>query len=137
MIRISTDRSDVDLDWLVDALSARAYWALGRSRDIVERSVANSLCFSALDGDRQVGFARVISDQATFAWVCDVFVDEDRRGAGIGTLLMSAITADPRLEGLKRTVLVTNAPEFYVPFGFTPIDRPERWMLRQGPGPKD
>jgi hypothetical protein len=79
-IRISTDSSNVDLDWLHAALSERSYWALGRSREMVERSVANSLCFSAFDGAEQVGFARVISDQATFAWVCDVFVDEEWRG---------------------------------------------------------
>ena len=137
MIRISTDRSEVDLDWLHVALAERSYWALGRSREIVERSVANSLCFSAFDGPRQVGFARVVTDQATFAWVCDVFVDEGRRGQGIGRTLMAAVMDDARLAGLKRTVLVTSSPDFYAALGFTPIDRPERWMLRQGPGPTD
>ncbi len=137
MIRISTDPSDVDLDWLHAALSERAYWALGRSRELVERSVAHSLCFSAFDGARQVGFARVVTDEATFAWVCDVFVDEERRGQGIGKRLMAAITDDARLAGLKRTVLVTSSPEFYAPFGYASLDRPERWMLRQGPGPTD
>jgi N-acetylglutamate synthase-like GNAT family acetyltransferase len=137
VIRVSAERSDVDIDWLHTVLSERAYWALGRSRELVERSVEHSLCFSALDGGRQVGFARVISDLATFAWVCDVFVDADRRGEGIGRMLMVAITSDPRLQGLKRTVLVTGSPEFYAPFGFALIDRPERWMLRQGPGPTD
>jgi len=134
---ISTDPSDVDIDWLHAALSERSYWALGRSRETVERSVANSLCFSAVDGPRQIGFARVVTDQATFAWVCDVFVDEDRRGQGIGRMLLAAVTGDPRLGGLKRTVLVTSSPDFYAPYGFAPIDRPERWMLRQLPGPSD
>jgi N-acetylglutamate synthase-like GNAT family acetyltransferase len=137
VIRISTDRSEVDLDWLHAALAERSYWALGRSREMVERSVANSLCYSAFDAERQVGFARVVTDQATFAWVCDVFVDDDRRGQGIGRMLMAEVTDDPRLAGLKRTVLVTSSPDFYAPFGFAPIDRPERWMLRQGPGPTD
>lgn len=137
MIRISTDPSDVDIDWLHDALSERSYWALGRSRETVERSVASSLCFSVLDGPRQIGFARVVTDQATFAWLCDVFVDEDRRGQGIGRTLLAAVTGDPRLEGLKRTVLVTDSPAFYTSFGFAPIDRPERWMLRRGPGPSE
>ena len=136
-IRISTDSADIDLDWLHAALSERAYWALGRSREIVERSVANSLCFSALDGTRQVGFARVITDLATFAWICDVFVDDDRRGQGIGKGLMEAILADPRLAGLKRTLLATSSPAFYAPFGFAPIDKPERYMLRPGPVPTD
>ena len=137
MIRISADRSEVDLDWLHAALAERSYWALGRSREMVERSVANSLCFSAFDAARQVGFARVVTDQATFAWVCDVFVDDDRRGQGIGRKLMAAVTDDPRLVGLKRIVLVTSSADFYTPFGFAPIDGPERWMLRQGPGPAD
>jgi N-acetylglutamate synthase-like GNAT family acetyltransferase len=136
-IRITTDPAAIDLDWLHAALSVRSYWALGRSREIVERSVAHSMCFSAFDGARQVGFARVITDQATFAWICDVFVDDDRRGQGIGKGLMEAIIADPRLAGLKRTVLATSSPAFYTPFGFAPLDKPERYMLRQGPGPKD
>ena len=138
-VRISTDPGDVDVDWLFEALSGRAYWALGRSRELVERSVANSLCFSALDLDsgRQVGFARVVTDQATFAWVCDVFVDEAVRGQGIGKALMAVVTDDPRLGGLKRTLLATSSPEFYEPFGYAPLDRPERWMLRKGPGPGD
>ena len=134
MIRISSDPTEVDLDWLHAALSERAYWALGRGREIVERSVANSLCFSAFDGNRQVGFARVVTDQATFAWICDVFVNDDRRGEGIGKGLLSAITLDPRLAGLKRTLLATSSPEFYTPFGFASLDNPERWMLRKGPG---
>ncbi len=137
LIRISTDPSEVDVDWLHAALSERAYWALGRSREMVERSIANSLCFSAFDGARQVGFARIVTDQATFAWVCDVFVDEDRRGQGIGKRLMAAVVGDARLAALKRTVLVTSTPDFYTPYGFAPLDRPERWMLRGGPGPTD
>jgi len=136
-IRITSDSSEVDVDWLHAALSERAYWALARSREIVERSVANSLCFSAFDGDQQVGFARVITDGATFAWVCDVFVDDHRRGQGIGKGLMSAIVSDPRLAGLKRTVLATSSPGFYAPFGFEPLANPERWMLRPGPVPTD
>jgi GNAT superfamily N-acetyltransferase len=96
VIRISTDASEIDMEWLHAALSERAYWALGRSREALDRSVANSLSFSAFDGDRQVGYARVVTDEATFAWVCDVFVDETARGQGIGKLLMAAITGDLR-----------------------------------------
>ena len=133
-VLISTDPSELDLDWLHASLSERAYWALGRSRDTVERYIAHSLCFAAFDGERQVGFARVVTDQATFAWVCDVFVDDDRRGEGIGRALLEAIVADSRLAGLKRMVLATNSPAFYERFGFAPLDRPQRWMLRPGPG---
>ena len=137
MVRISIDAAEIDLDWLHAALSERAYWALGRSRAVVERSIAGSLCFSAFDGQRQVGFARVVTDQATFAWVCDVFVDESARGQGIGKQLLAAITADARLATLKRTVLVTGSPAFYEPFGFAALDQPERWMIRPGSGRTD
>jgi N-acetylglutamate synthase-like GNAT family acetyltransferase len=135
LIRISTDPTDVDLDWLVAALSERAYWALGRTREVVERSIANSLCFSAMDGAKQVGFARVVTDQATFAWICDVFVDESMRGRGVGKLLLTVITEDPRLAGLKRTALATSSPQFYEQFGFERLEQPDRWMVRRGPGP--
>jgi GNAT superfamily N-acetyltransferase len=133
-IRISTDPADIDFDWLVPALSERAYWALGRPREVIERSVAGSLCFTALDGRAMVGFARVITDLATFAWICDVFVDESRRGQGIGRQLMQAIVDEPRLAGLKRMVLATQTPDFYRPLGFEALPNPERWMLRPGPG---
>jgi N-acetylglutamate synthase-like GNAT family acetyltransferase len=136
-IRVTTDAAEVDLDWLHAALSERAYWATGRSRETVERSIAHSLCFSAFDGTQQVGFARVVTDQATFAWVCDVFVEDGRRGQGIGSALMGAVVGDPRLAGLKRTVLATSSPGFYAPFGFAPLERPERWMMRPGPVPSD
>ncbi len=130
-LRISIDPADVDLGWLHPALSERAYWAMGRSRARVEASLRGSLCFSALAGDRQVGFARVVTDEATFAWVCDVFVDEAWRSAGVGSRLMAAIVADPRLQGLRRMVLATNdAGSFYARYGFGPLIHPERWMER-------
>lgn len=130
-LRITTDPADLDLDWIHSALSERSYWALGRDRDVVERSLAHSLCFAAVAAGRQVGFARVVTDEATFAWVCDVFVDESVQGRGVGSRLMEAIVADPRLAGLKRMVLATeSAASFYARYGFEPLDHPERWMLR-------
>jgi GNAT superfamily N-acetyltransferase len=130
-IRISTDRAEIDLDWVHAALSERAYWALGRSRETVERSIASSLCFSALRGDRQVGFARVITDEATFGWVCDVFVDEAERGQGIGILIVEAIAHDARLEGLRLMLATRDAGELYQRYGgFAPLQNPERWMER-------
>lgn len=134
IVRITSDPAEIDIDWLHTALSERAYWALGRSRETVERSIANSLCFSAFDGERQVGFARVVTDQATFAWVCDVFVEDERRGEGIGKGLMQAIVADPRLQGLRRMVLATSSPGFYSPLGWVPLEKPERWMMRPRTG---
>lgn len=135
-VRISTDPSELDLDWVVRALSERAYWALGRPRDVIEASIRGSLCFSACRDGRQVGFARVVTDRATFGWVCDVFVDESERGRGIGGELMQAIVAHPELGGLKRLVLSTrDAQSFYTTFGFAPLDHPERWLIRRSPAP--
>jgi len=132
-VRISTDSADVDLDWLHPALSERAYWALGRTRDQIERSIERSWTYAALEGGRQVGFARVITDGVTFAWVCDVFVDELERGRGIGDLLMGTIAADPRLAGLRRVILATrDAHALYERHGFVPLVSPERWMQLRG-----
>ncbi len=140
-LRISTDPADFDLDWIATALSERSHWALGRGRDVVERSIANSLGFAALlgtpEGTRQVGFARVVTDQATFAWICDVFVDESVRGHGVGKLLTAAIVGEPRLQGLKRMLLATtDAHGLYAQFGFASLARPDQWMVRMG-SPKD
>jgi N-acetylglutamate synthase-like GNAT family acetyltransferase len=134
VLRISTDPADIDISWLHSALSERSYWAHGRGRSVVERSIAGSLVFGAYAGGRQVGFARVVTDQATFAWICDVFVDESVRGHGVGKRLMAAIVSDPRLQGLKRMLLATNdAHGLYAAFGFEPLDQPEKWMVRQAP----
>lgn len=134
-IRVSSDPGELDLDWIHAALSERAYWALGRSRDQVERSIRNSLCFAAYTSDgRQVGIARVITDEATFAWICDVFVDESARGQGIGQALLAAIVADPRLQDLRRMVLATrDAETLYARFGFEPLRSSSRWMERRQP----
>jgi GNAT superfamily N-acetyltransferase len=133
-LRISTDPADVDISWLVPALSERSYWARGRGRSVVERSIAGSLVFSALLDGRQVGFARVVTDEATFAWICDVFVDESARGRGVGRRLMAAVLADPRLQGLRRTLLATrDAHGLYAGFGFEQLAEPDTWMVRLTP----
>ena len=130
-IRISTDPAELDVDWIVAALSERAYWAVGRSREAIERSLGTSICFAALAGGRQVGFARVVTDEATFAWVCDVFVDEAWRGQGIGSRLVAAIVADPRLASLRMLLATSDAHEVYRRHGgFMPLADPERWMER-------
>ena len=134
-VRMSTDPAELDLDWVVAALSERAYWALGRPRDVIEASIRGSLCFGAYRHGRQVGFARVVTDLATFGWVCDVFVDESERGQGVGGELMRAITAHPELSRLKRLVLSTrDAQAFYAQFGFEPLENPERWLIRRSAG---
>lgn len=127
---ISTDKSKLDLDMIVAFLSHRSYWAKGRSRENVEKSIAHSLCFGVYDRNhQQVAFARVLSDFAVFAWIMDVFVLEDYRGKGLGKLVMSAITEHPELQGLERWGLGTkDAHGLYEQFGFRKLKNPETKM---------
>ncbi len=126
---ISTGRERLDLD-TIHAFLANSYWAKGIPREVVERSIANSLCFGIYDGSgRQVGFARVISDFATVAYLGDVFVLEERRGRGLSKWLMECIMEHPALQNLRRWILLTrDAHELYAKFGFTPVKSPERYM---------
>jgi GNAT superfamily N-acetyltransferase len=125
---ISTDPSRLDLDAITDMLS-RAYWAKDRTREVITRAMQNSLVFGVFDGNRQVGLARVVSDYATFAWLCDVFVHEDYRQRGIGKWLMETILTHPDLQGLRRFLLITrDAHGLYSQYGFSPLQNPDRWM---------
>jgi GNAT superfamily N-acetyltransferase len=125
---ISTDPSRLDLEAITDMLS-RAYWAKDRTREVIVRAMQNSLVFGVYDGNRQIGLARVVSDYATFAWLCDVFVHEDYRQRGIGKWLMETILAHPDLQGLRRFLLITrDAHGLYSQYGFTPLQNPDRWM---------
>jgi GNAT superfamily N-acetyltransferase len=127
-IVVTTDRSRLDLD-VIHGFLTTSYWARGVPRETVARSMENSLCFGAFDGDRQVGFARVISDRATFAYVCDVFALESDRKRGVGKSLMVAIMAHPELQGLRRWMLATrDAHGLYRQFGFGAPAHPERQM---------
>ncbi|MGH2513947.1 MAG: GNAT family N-acetyltransferase [Candidatus Limnocylindrales bacterium] len=132
---ISTDRSRLDLDWLGAALSERAHWARGRSRATIVRSIDGSVCYGIYHGPEQVGFARVVTDQATFAWLCDVFVDEAWRGRGLGAWLVETIVAEPDLAEIRRFLLATrDAGELYRTHGgFEPLPDPEHWMARIRP----
>jgi len=132
---VDTDQSRIDLDYVHGYLSRESYWAGAIPRDLVARSIANSLSFGlyAPDG-RQVGFARVITDTATFAWLADVFIDPGQQGLGLGKGLMETIMAHPDLQGLRRFMLVTaDAQSLYARYGFEPIDRPERIMAIMRP----
>jgi len=129
-LTISTDPDLLDLDVICSFLS-RAYWAQGRPRDRIESSVQNSLVFGVYDGSRQIGLARVVTDYATFAWLCDVFVDEAYRGQGIGKWLVATVVSHPDLEGVRRFLLNTrDAHGLYHQFGFTPLNTPDTWMER-------
>ena len=131
-IEITTDQARVDVDVVHRFLSESAYWALGRSRATVEQSIRNSLCFSVLCEGGQVGFARVVSDRAVFAYLMDVFILPPWRGQGLSKQLMAAILAHPDLQGLRLFLLRTSdAHGLYRQFGFEPIDRPEDLMARR------
>ena len=127
---ISTDPSLLDLDAVCSFLS-RAYWASDRPRERIEASLQHSLVFGVYDGSKQVGMARIVTDYATFAWLCDVFVDEAYRAQGIGKWLIATVVAHPELQGLKRMLLVTrDAHGLYKQYGFTPLANPDGWMER-------
>ncbi len=131
---ISTDRARLDVGLIHEFLSESSYWAQGRPRELVERSIEHSHCFGIYHGERQVGFARVITDYATFAWIADVFVVEEFRGRGLAKWLCEVMLAHPELQGLRRWVLATkDAHELYRRTGFQELLRPERWMERHDP----
>jgi len=131
---ISTDRSRLDIELVHNFLSKTAYWAVGRTRDVVQRSIENSLSFGVYKEDDQVGFARVVTDYATFAWIADVFVLPEHRGHGLSKWLMEVMLSHPQLQGFRRWVLATkDAHTLYERFGFIPLHRPERWMERPDP----
>ncbi len=131
---VTTDPARLDIDF-IHAYLVRSYWSEGIPREIVERGIANSLCFGVYDVDQQVGFARVITDYATFAYLADVFIIESHRGRGLSKFLMECIVNDSRLQGLRRWVLGTrDAHSLYAKFGFTPLAKPDRFMEIHDPG---
>jgi GNAT superfamily N-acetyltransferase len=132
---ITDDRSRLDPEMVHLYLSQESYWANGVSREIVDRSLANSLCISVYAADgHQVGLARVITDFATFAWLCDVFILEGYRGNGLGKALIRAVVTHPQLQTIRRMGLGTlDAHGLYARFGFKPISQPERQMEKRYP----
>jgi len=130
---ISTDPARLDLDAVHGYLSA-SYWARGIPRDVFERSVRHALCFGIYEGARQVGFARVVTDFATVAYVGDVYVLEPWRGRGLSRWLMDVMMSHPDLQGFRRWILLTrDAHGLYRKFGFTPLASPDRWMEKWAP----
>jgi GNAT superfamily N-acetyltransferase len=128
---ISTEPGRLDLAMIHSWLSTSSYWAQGRPIDVVRRSIEHSLPFGIYQGTQQVGFARVVTDFATFAWLADVFILDHHRGRGLSKWLVETIITHPDLQGLRRFVLATqDAHSLYAQFGFTPLRAPDRWMER-------
>jgi GNAT superfamily N-acetyltransferase len=127
---LSTDPDRLDLDRVHTWLSTEAYWALGRPRDVVERGFASSLAFGVYRPDgAQVAVARAVTDSATFAWLCDVYVDRAERGRGLGTWMVGAVRDELAGRGVRRVLLATaDAHGVYAKLGFTPLADVDRWM---------
>jgi GNAT superfamily N-acetyltransferase len=132
---VSTDRARLDLDRVSGWLAQESYWAEGRPREVVERSIRHSLCFGLYDAEgAQLGFARVVTDCTTFAWLCDVFIDASARGRGLGSWLVGCALEHPDLAGVRRWMLATrDAHEVYARLGFRPLNGVERWMAIERP----
>ena len=131
---ISDDTSLLDMDVIYNYIGKESYWSKGMPRAILEKSVANSLSFGIYFKGAQVGFARMITDKATFAYLADVFILEPHRGKGLSKRLMAFILAHPELQGLRRMMLATrDAHELYAPFGFTPLRKPQNVMELHNP----
>jgi GNAT superfamily N-acetyltransferase len=130
---ISTDPARLDIDVIHEFLRS-SYWARNIPRSVVEKCIRNSLCFGAFTAGQQVGFARAITDRATFAYLADVFVLPEHRGRGVGRLLMKAISAHPDLQGLRRLLLATkDAHGLYAKFGFHALPEPGNYMTIHNP----
>jgi GNAT superfamily N-acetyltransferase len=126
---ISDNSALLDRALIYDFLHERSYWAQEITLEILDRSLKNSLCFGVYLDGKQIGFARVVTDFATFAWLADVFIVEEKRGHGYGKKLVTAVLAHPQLQGLRRFLLGTkDAHGLYIQFGFKPLALPERFM---------
>lgn len=132
--KISTDRDLLQIAAIHKFLSEESYWAQNRTREQTETAIKNSLPFGVYKGENQIGFARVVTDYATFAYLGDVYILEEFRGQGLSKWLMDAITNHPDLQGFRRWILATkDAHTLYEKFGFHALVHPERWMERPAP----
>jgi GNAT superfamily N-acetyltransferase len=132
--KISTDKTILSFDLIQRFMANESYWAKTRTPEQMRRAIDNSLCFGVYHGDEQVGFARVVSDFATFAYLGDVFILDGYRGRGLSKWLMETIVSYPDLQGLRRWLLATkDAHGLYSRFGFNTLRFPERWMERTAP----
>jgi GNAT superfamily N-acetyltransferase len=130
---ISTDKHKMDIDFIHRFLT-RSYWSEGIPKEVVSGSINGSLCFGVFSMGKQVGFARMVTDEATFAYLADVFIDVDHRGKGLSKWLMEVILSYPGLQGLRRILLATrDAHGLYTQFGFSSLYNPDRWMQIHNP----
>ena len=128
--RISDDQTELDLFYVVPALQ-QSYWADKRPREVIERSIRNSLCFGLYQGDRQIGFARAVTDKCTFAWICDIMVHQDFRGIGLGKWLMDCLSEHPDLADVSQHLLRTrDAHGLYEQYGYSVCDAMVRKVER-------
>ena len=128
---ISTDKTKLQFDVIQSYLADESYWAKNRTLEQTLRAIENSICFGVFEGEKQIGFARVVSDQATFAYLGDVFILEEFRGRGLSKWLIKTIVSYPDLQGLRRWVLATrDAHGLYSQFEFGQLRHPDRWMER-------
>lgn len=129
---VSDDKALLDTGLVHGWMSGESYWAGARPREVMERSIEHSLCVGlyAPDDGGQVGFARVVTDYATFSWLCDVFVDAAHRGNGAGTFLVEATLGHPEVAGLRTVLMAAPERSLYRRLGFGALIRPERWMER-------
>jgi GNAT superfamily N-acetyltransferase len=126
---ISTDKNKLNIPYIHRFLSEESYWAANIPIEIVEKSIAHSICLGIYDGDKQIGFARIITDEATFGYLADVFIDTDYRTKGLSKWLMEVIMELPFIPLLRRFMLATkDAHGLYEQFGFAPVTFPERLM---------
>ena len=131
---ISTDRKRLQIEAIYKFLSEDSYWANNRTREQTETAIKNSLPFGVYKGENQIGFARVVTDYATFAYLGDVYILEEFRGKGLSKWLMETIFNHPELQGLRRWVLATkDAHTLYEKFGFHALVHPDRWMEKPAP----
>jgi GNAT superfamily N-acetyltransferase len=136
VFRVSKDRGELDVAFVYRFLSEQSYWAKGIPLATLTKAVDHSLCFGGFIGDKQIAFARVVTDRAVFANLLDVFVAPEHRGKGCGKALMTAIFAHPDLQGLRRFTLATvDAHSMYAQFGFKPPRKPKNLMERRGSTP--
>ncbi len=126
---ISSDKNKIDIDYVHEFLS-HSYWSPGVPMETVKKAMNGSLCFGVYDNGKQIGYARMVTDTATFAYLADVFIDENYRGKGLAKWLVTTILAHPDLQGLRRILLATkDAHALYEQLGFIAINNPERYMV--------